>query len=854
MGTSGSRYGSTSNYSSTTSSSYWYPQNTSSGYGSGSSSQMSMSKNSTGSSSYSNSSYNRSSYGGGTSSQTGAYFPSGHQGASPWQSGMNPLAAGTGMGGEKRKAGLLPSPRANNSAIIQGGGRQGSYDIAGAIGQLQQMESPQSKVALNLLDAVLAANSKKSQREEPSWSGYPPNKMRRMDPLVRDGGHGNRRGWTRDHQYQTPRVWNPEDSQLARASQSYGSPGHQTMGLPFRKVAKAKRGKPKPDTRNKGPGNYQQKKKSEAASTAAANTPNSQKGKVSEDDSSATAGPIQSSVAESPSSDADKGKFSMQNSEQKQDIPKEALKCHMCDLNKFKSIWGFLRHLQSKEHYWSADSFHLHGLNTLSLLRLDAKLTSQRQMTALYMKNKKEEDLSFCPKCECRVVGSMDEHQKTVEHKLVNDYMKGKCCGRFFNKKGAFEEHRVTLQHLKTQHSMKEKQQLLKSFVDEEGTEDVPEEQAMQMFKDATLKCKDEANEEEEITSSTLPPYNPKEAVGVHLLGTRSHYKCLVCPESKLMEAVENVNKHFRSMSHYLNLLAYVNEKQKEKLKAKKLKKEVAKDAEKEDTEDTVRDEDGQKEEIGDKEHGNEEKKETIDTVEADSTQNEEIEDVEAADTLKDETNTIEHGNEEKRETKEVVEVENTLENEREDVGAADTLKEITNTTENGKEETRDIVEVENALKEEMKDVGTEEKQNVEAEGTQNSEDTKAVRSEIGDKMEASEMSDTVNTTTEEGAMVITDQEVDEDAGVVKQEEKANILQKDKEDHLESEELLKHEGEKSELGTTVMNGEAEENEHAEGTQWENEGASQQECDVVMQEAVADVDDSDKEEDIQSSIE
>lgn len=85
---------------------------------------------------------------------------SGHQGANPWQSGMSPSGSGGGMGGEKRKAGLLPSPRASNSTIMQGGGRQGSYDIAGAINQLQEMDSPQSKTALNLLDSVLSASSK----------------------------------------------------------------------------------------------------------------------------------------------------------------------------------------------------------------------------------------------------------------------------------------------------------------------------------------------------------------------------------------------------------------------------------------------------------------------------------------------------------------------------------------------------------------------------------------------------------------------------------------------------------------------------------------------------------------------
>lgn len=158
-----------------------------------------------------------------------------HQGANPWQSGKNPSGSGAGMGGEKRKAGLLPSPRANNSAVMQGGGRQGSYDIAGAISHLQQIDSPQSKAALNLLDSVLAASSKvptifcyssqvwsvqwvfyigyicllcnhwiicsytccccicfpivvvidfqRSQREESmsSWSDYPPNKMRRTE-------------------------------------------------------------------------------------------------------------------------------------------------------------------------------------------------------------------------------------------------------------------------------------------------------------------------------------------------------------------------------------------------------------------------------------------------------------------------------------------------------------------------------------------------------------------------------------------------------------------------------------------------------------------------------------------------
>lgn len=56
-------------------------------------------------------------------------------------------------------------------------------------------------------------------------------------------------------------------------------------------------------------------------------------------------------------------------------------------------------------------------------------------------------------------------------------------------------------------------QQLQKSFVDEEGTEDVTEEEAMQMFKDAATENMDEAREVEGITSSTLPPYK-KEAVG----------------------------------------------------------------------------------------------------------------------------------------------------------------------------------------------------------------------------------------------------------------------------------------------------------------------------------------------------
>lgn len=56
-------------------------------------------------------------------------------------------------------------------------------------------------------------------------------------------------------------------------------------------------------------------------------------------------------------------------------------------------------------------------------------------------------------------------------------------------------------------------QQLQKSFVDEEGTEDVTEEEAMQMFKDAATESKDKEREVAGISSSTLPPYK-KDAVG----------------------------------------------------------------------------------------------------------------------------------------------------------------------------------------------------------------------------------------------------------------------------------------------------------------------------------------------------
>ncbi|KAG7175024.1 Zinc finger protein on ecdysone puffs-like, partial [Homarus americanus] len=532
LGNSSSSYGPSSNYGSTSS------------YGGASSYD--------GPPSYSHS-YNVTPNYGGNSSYGSSGYSSGQM-VSPWETGMAPASVGINQGG------YLPTPRGSSGGMMESGGPPTS-NIVGAVNQLTQMGSTESKLALNILNAVLSTGPGDEGHPHNVDIGPPANKMRRME---RDGGHGNHRGRThsppvrpppvrkfpqRDQQYNPRRSWDNTSPHRGRGGYSYGTAGRlMVTNYQLRKTAKAKRGKPRPDTKeNKGPAKNQKKVRSEATPAATAGTAGGQKGDKSEGDgSSASAGPKKSETKDDPkngteeteeAADDAENTEAMDTTENDEDkdmkakkeafVPREILKCHMCDVDNFYSINCYQKHLDSKAHKTTANAYHEQGASILEVLRAEAKLACQRQILKAW-KNGARGNLMTCGKCQCKIAGSLQDHNKSVVHSLVAQYLKVKCCGHAYTIRGALEEHRLSLLHFKWQMEMEqEMKEREEKKMEVEGVS--TEEDALQMFYDAVEKYKAN-NCEEEVTSDTIPPYDPAVPVGLHMIGTKSHYRCKVCP------------------------------------------------------------------------------------------------------------------------------------------------------------------------------------------------------------------------------------------------------------------------------------------------------------------------------------
>lgn len=251
-------------------------------------------------------------------------------------------------------------------------------------------------------------------------------------------------------------------------------------------------------------------------------------------------------------------------------IPNEILRCYMCDVDNFNSVECYQRHLDAKAHSITAEAYHAQGSAILDILRADAKLASQRQILASTGKPRGP-NLIMCDKCQCVISGSRLEHNKTVEHRLVSNHLKLKCCGHAYTTRAAVEEHRLSVRHFKWQMEReKEIKEMEKTKVDDE--EGLSDETILNMFYDAVEQHKVN-NCEETLTSKTLPPHDPAVPVGLHLIGMKSHYSCNVCPRSGLrMVDEKQVKVHFRSIFHYQNLFAYFAKLQEEKDKERKKK------------------------------------------------------------------------------------------------------------------------------------------------------------------------------------------------------------------------------------------------------------------------------------------
>ncbi|MPC67950.1 hypothetical protein E2C01_062137 [Portunus trituberculatus] len=160
-------------------------------------------------------------------------------------------------------------------------------------------------------------------------------------------------------------------------------------------------------------------------------------------------------------------------------------------------------------------------------------------------------------KCwRCQVYANLKDHNNSLEHLLVSHFMKVRCCGRHFPTRAELEEHRLSLQHYRYVHRHKGAD-TTQELEEEEEEKERKVATAVEVIQEAHRKHQE--GEDPPVTSTTLPPYDPDTPVGLHLIQTRSFYKCSVCPENKLKLTNEMLIKtHFHSILHYNNLCDHI--------------------------------------------------------------------------------------------------------------------------------------------------------------------------------------------------------------------------------------------------------------------------------------------------------
>ncbi|XP_050729015.1 zinc finger protein on ecdysone puffs-like isoform X3 [Eriocheir sinensis] len=528
----------------------------------------------------------------------------------PWDAGMGPREVGGG-GGYGAHASAFGATGMGMGSSGGSGGGAGTSQLIGSLNQLSQMGNDKSKLALNILNAVLSSDNAMGEGRDAWEHGPPPRKMRRMEwdelrpPPAR----------------RYPPRYSPRRTWDRRGGPSYPRGDHHSGSTDYqaRRVAKARRGKPWHDTRSgKGPGREGRAKEEQdlsddleresttaAAGTSAAQAPQSSEDKMEEDEGKEETEASSQGKAEGKAEGEDKeakegeegaaaGKSDDKEGKKDTDmvkqneageitwLPREALQCHMCGLSKFPDIKSYMRHLESRRHETLKYSFHAKGAAILHFLRANSKLASQRKMLKSLRRGIKG-PIMRCRKCQCEVFGYIREHAKTVEHIALRNYLRVVCCNTTFFNRADLEEHRLSLTHLKNQleegQKMEAESEVEDIGVEESGNSLPALTEEGKLFADTIKHMKQKTKFSEVTSPENLMPYDPATPQGLNFIWKRSHYRCKACPQVRLASAADT-EEHFKSLDHYNNLMAHLKAIEQEKEKKRLEEEEAARKAE----------------------------------------------------------------------------------------------------------------------------------------------------------------------------------------------------------------------------------------------------------------------------------
>lgn len=132
------------------------------------------------------------------------------------------------------------------------------------------------------------------------------------------------------------------------------------------------------------------------------------------------------------------------------DVPESFLHCHICDKRGYPSFDRYAAHFRGTMHQNSYEYHKVKLEAALEVLRANAVKAETRLATGLLKLGTDPEPFmkSACEVCACKVL-DLELHMRLPQHKLVENFVFPTCCGKQFNNRLDFEEHRCSIGHLK---------------------------------------------------------------------------------------------------------------------------------------------------------------------------------------------------------------------------------------------------------------------------------------------------------------------------------------------------------------------------------------------------------------------
>ncbi|RXG61028.1 hypothetical protein Avbf_12117 [Armadillidium vulgare] len=229
-----------------------------------------------------------------------------------------------------------------------------------------------------------------------------------------------------------------------------------------------------------------------------------------------------SSIKKERASSEEKKENGDESSEKKDDIPLAALYCHMCKHGNFTSVKTYLYHLDGVKHRKTAMAFHDRNEATLEYLRKNAKLANVR-----FGGKESGVSTSKCTVCSAIIKESFAKHRKLLEHKKIYE---------------ANEEKKIFLEDVKAKPGKWNHDDLVKQLM---SRNPVPEKH---------------------LTLDNIPPFDGNTFIGIKFLRPKEATYCKPC-NILLPVGIKSLETHMVSLEHYDNIMDYLREKRKRKMK-----------------------------------------------------------------------------------------------------------------------------------------------------------------------------------------------------------------------------------------------------------------------------------------------